>query len=357
MVEARWGRRLGPASLALVGILGIASTTLGAPDRATRPPPDCPSSPTAGIGSGVPWARLEPTLVDGVRRGQRLDIGRGPAAWALDLAPESFVSGPIDGRVVVGTDDGRGSSVSIIDTAAGCATLAATSPDVIRHATVEPAGQTLYEFRIRRADRMDLGVWRRAAGGRTAERVLPPVGADAAFGPTWLTELGWSTDGRRLTVSSCGEVACRMRVLDLEDGSVQTIADPGVGSVVGLVDDALIVRGACRGLPCPLLRIDLPTGRPAVLHEAAGAVELRRDAGGRPVVVVDPSDGRGPRAIDPVTAEVRPPMPGLDAGVLGSRPEFAVELPPGWFTVADASGPLARRFDDPATRRLEEVEP
>ena len=51
MVEARWGRRLGPATLALVGILGIASTTLGAPDRATRPPPDCRSSPATGTTS------------------------------------------------------------------------------------------------------------------------------------------------------------------------------------------------------------------------------------------------------------------------------------------------------------------
>ena len=138
---------------------------------------------------------------------------------------------------------------------------------------------------------------------------------------------------------------------------MRTIADPRVGSVVGLVDDALVVRGACRGLPCPVLRIDLPSGRPAVLEEAAGAVELRRDAGGRPVVVMDLPGGRGPRAVDPVDDGVSLAIPGPDAGVLGSRPEFAVELPPGWFTVADPSGPLARRFDDPTTRRLEEVDP
>jgi len=361
MVEARWGRRLGPAALALVGALGIGSTTLGAPGRETGPPPDCPANPVtaAGPSTGAPWFRLEPTLVDGARRGQRLDIGRGRApAWTRDLDPESFASGPVGGRVVVGTDDGRRSTVSVVDTEAGCSTPIATSTDVIRHATVVPGGSALYEFRVGRVDRADLGVWRRVPGGREAERVLPPLEPDAAFGRTWLTELGWSTDGRRLWVSSCAEVACRVRILDLDDGSVRTIADPLIGSVVGLVDDALVVRGACRGLPCPVLRIDLATGRPAVLDATAGAAELRRDVGGRPVVVLDRIDGSSaPRVIPAAEGDVTTTVVGPASRVLGSRPEFGVELPPGWFTVADPTGPLTRRFDDPTLRRLEEVAP
>jgi hypothetical protein len=234
----------------------------------------------------------------------------------------------------------------------------ATSTDVIRHATVEPGGTAIFEFRVDRADRTDLGVWRRVPGAPAAERVLPPLAPDAAFGPTWLTELGWSTDGRRLVVSSCAEVACRVRILDLDGGRVRTVADPRNGSVVGLAGDALVVRGACRGLPCPVARVDVVTGRRAPLDDVAGSVELRRDASGRPVVVVEGLEGpRATRVVDATSGDVGRPVVGPFAPVLGTRPELAVELPPGWFTVADPTGPQARRFDDPTLRRLEEVAP
>ena len=167
-----------------------------------------------------------------------------------------------------------------------------------------PAAPTLYEFRVGRADRADLGVWRRVAGDRTAERVLPPLGADAAFGRTWLTELGWSTDGRRLTVSSCAEVACRVRVLDLDDGSVRAVADPPARArswVWSMTRSSSAAPVA--GSPAPSSG---STCRRAALRcstTAAGAVELRRDADGRPVVVMDRPDGRGPLAVDPVDGE------------------------------------------------------
>ena len=46
------------------------------------------------------------------------------------------------------------------------------------------------------------------------------------------------------------------------------------------------------------------------------------------------------------------------ATLIGPRPDFAAELPPGWLAVRDAAGaPVARRLDDPATVRLEEVRP
>ena len=105
MVEARWGRRLGPAAMAVVGILGIASTTLGAPDRATRPPPACPPIPATGTVShvGVPWSRLEPTMVDGVRR-------HGEAARrAHGITP----------TIRIGLSAGDGGRIAQIDAATG----------------------------------------------------------------------------------------------------------------------------------------------------------------------------------------------------------------------------------------------
>ena len=109
MLEARWGRRLGPGVAALAGILAVATTTIGAPTVEGRPPPDCAGhAPPEARSLGSPWFRLEPLLVDGARSGQRLEIGHGRGrSWAMALGSESFATGPRRGRVVVGRDDGR----------------------------------------------------------------------------------------------------------------------------------------------------------------------------------------------------------------------------------------------------------
>ena len=112
------------------------------------------------------------------RRAPRPAAGRRAWAGGLDRSTSPRSRSPRD-RSMAGSWSGR-----MMDAARPCpsstprpaaSTRVATSTDVIRHATVEPGGATLYEFRVGRADRTDLGVWRRAAGARTAERVLPPA--------------------------------------------------------------------------------------------------------------------------------------------------------------------------------------
>ena len=63
------------------------------------------------------------------------------------------------------------------------------------------------------------------------------------------------------------------------------IADPSVGALIGLSGDRLIAHGACRGLPCPLLAIDVGSGRKTVLDAAAGRAVMGRDTHGRPAVI------------------------------------------------------------------------
>jgi hypothetical protein len=359
MLEARWGRRLGPGVAALAGILAIATTTIGAPTVEGRPPPDCADHAATGSASvGSPWFRLTPLLVDGARNGQRLEIGRG-RLWTMALASESFATGPHAGRVVVGNDDGRRSTVSTVDTARGCREHIATSSDhVIRNAVLSADGTQLYEFRVRRSDRADLGVWRRVAGEAQAERILPPVEADAAFGRTWATTLHWATDGRRLVVSSCGEVACRFRILDPADGRVETVADPSHGSLLGLDGDDLLLRAACRGLPCAVLQVDVPTGRTTVVDAAAGAVALSSDPDRGPALVADDRDiGGGLRrlAIDGRASTAW--HSGSDDRLMVPGPDSGVELPPGWIALDGPDGLLARSVVDAVTRPLEEVRP
>jgi hypothetical protein len=156
---------------------------------------------------------------------------------------------------------------------------------------MHPDGRSIVESRVDRRTRADLGVWRRPLDGEEATQILPPIALDARFGPTWITLLDWSEDGESLVVGSCGEVACRYRVIPADGGPVAEVADPGMGSLVGLAGGRLIAHEACRGLPCPLVSTDLVGGDVIVLDPAAGAAVLARDEDGRSVVVHEAADG------------------------------------------------------------------
>ena len=353
MSESRWERRFGPGIAALIGILVIATATVAAAGE--WPPPDCEAMGPARPVAGSAWFRLEPTLVDGARAGQRLTVGQGRGRrWALALDAESFATGPRAGLVVVGTDDGEHSTLSVIDASRGCRSALASTTDVVRSAVLAADGRTLFEHRVARTDRRDEGIWRRAADG-VVDRVLPPPEDDPAFGRTWLTELHWS--GRRLIVATCGQVACRFRELDPMSGAIRSFSDPSLGSLVGASGDDLIVRGACRGLPCPVRRVDLASGTVATLAASIGAAVLAVDRDGRTVVAMAPLDGdemtvMRPDGTDLTAIDADPATPlAAPAGDLG------IELPPGWVPVLGPDGPLAGRLDADLLRRLDEVRP
>jgi hypothetical protein len=344
MLEARWFRRAGPGIVAIGALLLIASTTTGARPSAWRPA-DCAGLPRIGAAPIGAWYRLDPRIDDGVRTGQQLAIGVAGSddIRSLDLDPESFASGPFAGAVLVGTDDGATSRLSLLDVATGCAWSIDRSADVVRHATISPDGTALIEFRVDRQSRADLGVWRRPLAGPGPERrILPPIPADERFGPTWLTELHWSDDGSRLAVQSCGEVACRVRWLDDSTGAIGTVADPTIGEMLVLTSDSLVARGACRGLPCPIRSAALDGGRATTLVDAAGAaVAARDDVGAAALVYELDADGRnlGSMRIDGSSPRRWPA--GRSDRRLIAGPGWggdAAELPAGWV----AFGPEGR---------------
>ena len=337
MVESRWFRRAGPGIAAIGAVALVASSTLGASNRAWDPPA-CAGAPHAGPGAAGTWYHLDPTLSDGALTGQRLSLGgttKAPRRF-VDLDPESFAAGPFDGTVLVGRDDGRASRLSLVDVADGCAWLLGASTDVVRGATVSPDRTTIYEHHVDRSTRADLGVWRRALDGSTAaSRVIAPIATDERFGATWRTSLSWSADARLLAVTSCGEVACRFRLFDPTDATVRTVADPELGDLLGVGDGRLVAYGACRGLPCPLFSIDVDgSGERATLADEAGTAVLTSDPAGRPIVVHEQdvdghrlremrTDGGEPRDLDGLVDGRR-----LVAGP--SRTDSAADVPDGW---------------------------
>ena len=368
MVESRWFRRAGPGVAAIGAVALVASTTLGAPPAEWRPPTCAGPARTGSAPSGA-WYRLDTRIVDGVNAGQRLSVGLASTSGvrSLDLDPESFASGPIAGAVLAGSDDGAATRLSLIDVGAGCAWSLGRSTDVVRRATLSPDGSAIIEFRVDRRSRADLGVWRRSLDGRgAAERILPPIPPDARFGPTWLTELSWSDDRTLLAVQSCGEVACRVRWLDLTTRASGLVADPGLGDMIGMTRDRLVARAACRGLPCPI-KTRAFGGRTTTLVAAAGQAIVAHDARGAIRVVYEAdADGRALRSIGIDGTGDQAIAADLRGRRLVAGPSWAMgsaELPLGWIAFGPngrlpIDGPVGatlRRISDGRTVPFDEV--
>lgn len=354
-METRWARRLGPGIAAMAAVAAIASTTAGAPPPIWDPP-DCAGLPAAGRGTSAAWFLLDPDLAAGTFVGQRLTIGNAERAteWRMDLDAESFAAEPRGGTVLIGTDDGRETRLSLIDVVDGCRWAVGTSREVIRSALLTPDGTAAVEHRVDRRTRADLGVWRRPFDGRTASRLLPAIEVDDRFGPTWVTELGWSDDGESLVVTSCGEVACRYRVVPAAGGAVTTLADPSLGSFVGMADDRLVVREACQGLPCGVVTRALGEGPSVVLEAATGLAVMSLDADGRSVVVHEREaelhavrpDGSDARALAPPPDGLRLVGDVADSASGAEHPSDRLVFGPEGRVPADGSRPAILRSVD-----------
>src|SRR4029079_2960653 len=128
-----------------------------------------------------------------------------------------------------------------------------------------------------RATRADLGVWRRATRGGTPVRLLPGLGPDVRHGRTFSPCLRWAPDGR-LAVASCGEIACRTRIVDTATGGV--VSTSGTGPVLGVAESRVIAYDVCPGFPCGVSAVDPVTGASESIVAGAGPASV----GGRSLV-------------------------------------------------------------------------
>ena len=298
--------------------------------------------------------RLDPTLdADGALAGQRLSMGVSERSLTrvMDLPAESFAAGPFGQLLLVGADDGAASRLFTIDVATGCTSSLAQETAVIRRATISPGGRAVYESRVDRATRADLGVWRRSFDPASpATRILDPLPADARFGRTWSTEFTWSVDGDRLAIQSCGATACRTRVFDPARGGRPTrvVADPALGPLVGLAGGRAISYEACRGFPCPIVSVDVDSGEQTVLSEAAGLAVLT--GAGSDARLVHESGGPTDRRLRAVTPDGRreTDLGAIPAGLRltpdAARSGSGTHLPPAWVLLSpDGQLPIGPR--------------
>jgi hypothetical protein len=339
--------------LLAIGTTGSLATTATGATARTWPatpcsPPRIGSSAARSAPIGVAdvgqqaWYRLDPHLDRaGALDGQRLSFGldRERDARVLDLPSESFAAGPFGQTILIGADDRAVSRLFLLDVPNDCLYEIAEEEDVIRRATVDPNGERIVEMRVDRVSREDLGVWvRRLDHPEEAVQVLPAIPADERFGRTFSTEFTWALDGTTLAVQSCGEVACRTRLLGADHASLGTIDDPDVGTLIGLDGTTVVAYAACRGLPCPVLAFDLASADRSVVTEGAiAAVLVRTPVGARLVheVVDGPGLALRSAALDQTSSEL---LGGLESNLRLVPPPglagTATTLPEGWVALA-----------------------
>jgi len=310
---------------------------------ACRPEPR-PAARAEAVLVGAAWYRLDPVLDDaGGLDGQRLVVGRvgRRGAFELPLGVESFASGPAGGRILVGNDNGRRSTLRILDVGKRCASVVHEGPDLIRRAVFDPSGYGIVEFRLDRSSRADLGVWSRPLDGTNPRRLLEPLAPNSRIGSVFATELSWSADGQRLVVKSCGETFCLARILDRSSGRVMTVDDHRVGEAIGLVGDELVAYGGCPWLPCEIVAMNLKTGRVRDLAPMAGLAAVHvTDAGA--VVVFEDFELRGSLRVvglDGMALRTLPLETGLRLVPASDRALAGIELPAGVIALAAGSRP------------------
>jgi hypothetical protein len=367
-MESRWLRWIGTGVIAIVAVGSVASTAVGAGQR-PWPPGSCPDEPgsradaarsaaSTGLGDlrSQPWFRQDPHLDrTGALQGQRLALGLDGArsSWLVDLPAESFAAGPFGRVVLVGSDDGTTSRLEALDVAGECAwPVGQETADVIRRATLDPTGTTVYDMRVDRATRADLGVWARPLDGSLpAVQIIEPIASDERFGRTWSTEFTWDLSGDRLAIQSCGEAACRTRVYDPSGGPLRVVSDPDLGTLVGLSGDALVTYAACPGLPCPVLAVDVDTAERRTLTDAAAVAVLAATIGGpRLVHEVLGEAGVSVRAVNldgSGSVDLGPIRDDLRLHAAPSVGQTATIVPPGWVLIGPegrlpAGGPDGR---------------
>ena len=124
-----------------------------------------------------------------------------------------------------------------------------------------PDGAVWYHA-VDRITRRDLGVWLVPAPGAVPVPIAPTRGTPEdgrdPLGRVFGTRLLLDTSERRLAIQACGELACRTRIVDLDDGREWRLDGPGQGLLESFDDRRAVFSGVCTDGPCPTWAVDLP---------------------------------------------------------------------------------------------------
>lgn len=322
-----------------------------AESRSAVPLPSQTSAPSVDDLADIAWwdtgrvgfgfTGFEPEPVPAVPEGYRqLRVGTlDGRVTAIRTLPQewsrSYASGPVNGNVLLLSDDGVTSTVSTIEAATGAEETLFESELIIPAAALSPAGDEVWYVKLERETGADMGLWRRHGDRDEEEQLLPgPLGEP--FEPTRTSESGvtiwqlhFSPDGRYLAVQWCfGQVRCTTTLLDVATREARASAE--LGWPFGFTDSQLVVKGA--GGTEHVAALDLVS-----FDQSRWQTHFE---GGMPVKVEDAwvlvgAQGAGaPTQVLPLLRGARPEVLPGDGDVSFTTFHLAfdagVVLPPGW---------------------------
>ncbi len=340
--------RLGTLAIVFALALVLAGCSRGAgepsatPTSATAPPATTTVPPTPA-GPTVAAFNIEQRLdASGALAGYTLVAGTlGGPTTSLDLAPLGWASGPVNGKVLAGSDDGHSTSISVVDAGTGIATPIATTKDIAWRGVLLNGNAVL--TMLSRTDRSDLGLFELDLASGTLTPVAKAPGAPA-FGTTWSTELYPSLDGATLAAQDCAPGTCRTRYYDTRSFALIGSDEGAYCRLIGVAGASYVAYGqaACDGeqladvvigtigkaaAPQPIGTADV-----AVLFNDGTAPEVATsvESGGSSSLSVFSMDG----------AEVVAAEPTADLQLIDTSPgsSIGIEGPPGWVVL----GPMGR---------------
>jgi hypothetical protein len=268
----------------------------------------------------------------------------------LPLFGLGFITGPANGVVVFGVDDGDRSKVQLVEVASGETSIIFESAEPVIAGAVHPAGSPLYLVTADRASdpmridarMVELALGDDRAAGEPAGR--PWLGDAPVNRPEMFNVFHFTPDGSRLVVQRCRNSACSYRVVSLSDGSLAELEAAGGGEIVGISNEALIVHPADWGMTKEFQQVPLPgSNLPPMNLIGPVATVVTTEAGPMNVLGQGEQAGAGYVIVNPRTAEERrlATPRDLSGGLVGEPERQGFRPPPGWAVFA-AEGRISR---------------
>jgi hypothetical protein len=369
MRKRRWWVLLGPPLL-LLAVVGFAVLGRGeavASRSGTLPRFTACTSAVAttrqAAQPGTWWKTSDSLDATGALVRRLLFVGKGGAATGrIDLGVESSVSGPVDGLVVLASDDGSRSQVRLVSVAGKCEVVIDDRADVVRTVILNAHDGSVFAHVVARETRDDLGTFRispTANGSWQSQLAAPPLAGALAteVGQVYGTGLQLDRAGKHLAIQSCTDLACLTRVFDVANpnGAPAILRGSDQGPMLGFAGSDLVTWGACPGYPCPVFGWNTATGEHRQLSSEATAVAIT--ANGRRLLIVEGA-ATGSRTIEVDAASgrstsLRGLQPGLRPLSGGPGATIGLEVAADEVPMAAAGGdPLALRPDDAAVEAL-----
>lgn len=309
-----------------------------------------------GANRDVAWepiisATLAMGRLDGEPIGDTVRTYPDPKPFVSFRSLEPFARRIDRAGVAFGYFDGGRLRVESVDADSGESKVIFESERPVHNAVVSRDRSTLYAVLLDTLARTEAGVWAfdLASGDTEGQMLLPATRFDPEKGGL-IEELYLTPDGSSLVVRDCYR-ECRVRVVDLANRKVRTLAQklPAGTSAYGVTNQKIVFDANCE-LPCPLLALDLGTGRQSpVGWECSTATIIDSNEG--PLVVsnghADSCRG-GLRVVvslmDGVTELVQVFETDVaDAALVRLGDQFDALLPEGTFLVAVGSTPVGEQ--------------